>query len=312
MKYDIYFHNDFDGGASAALMTEFLKSRGEGIKNYFPIDYGEISDEKRWFSRKFKNPSVILDFLYHPAAIFWFDHHVTPFIKKDWQKKFRADKRHCWGQNYPSAYHLILDSLKKNFDFQANRHFQEITYWADIIDGARYVSAKQPIEMKEPALQINAFIKPNKQNPAVLIWLVKILGKESLAETARRPKIKKIINRLRKEMASALEFCKKNIKIFNRVAFLDLSQISILELKYVTYYFYPNLSYSLLLSKRNLLHLNVGFNPWRKKKNRINIGQLLKKYGGGGHKNVGGLEIKDHREAIKIVNQIINFLNKNG
>ncbi len=86
MKYDIYFHNDFDGRASAAVMLAFLRSRGDDIEHYIPIKYDVIP---KWIDDKFleKNklfkgkhsPAIIVDFPYHPQAAFWFDHHIRPF-----------------------------------------------------------------------------------------------------------------------------------------------------------------------------------------------------------------------------------------
>jgi nanoRNase/pAp phosphatase (c-di-AMP/oligoRNAs hydrolase) len=38
----------------------------------------------------------------------------------------------------------------------------------------------------------------------------------------------------------------------------------------------------------------------------------MKKYGGGGHKGVGGLERKSKKEIMKIAEEIIEYLNKHG
>lgn len=314
MKYDIYFHNDFDGVASAALMKEFLEKRGEGIKNYFLVDYVKISN-KSWARKKFRNPVVIVDFLYHPQAAFYFDHHQTTFLKKEWQKKFRRDRCHRFGKNYYSNYHLVVDSLEKDFNFRPSRYFRELIKWADIIDGARYDSAEQAVKLKEPALQMRDFIRHNMYKNSVLINLIKILGKQSLRQITNRSEIKSFVRNRNKNTISALKFYRKNLQIFSRIGFLDLSKEGVIFLRYVPYFLYPQLFYCLILLKqKRKFGLMVGFNPWQKIKNKIDIGEFLRRrYGGGGRTTVGGIaNIRNKKRAQRIVEEIVGFLNKNG
>src|ERR1700685_3337099 len=113
MKYDIYFHNDFDGRASAAVVLAFLRSRGDDIEHFTPVNYYLLSqwmDEKffekhKLFSGK-RNPAIIVDFLYHPKAAMWFEHHATTFKRPEWEKKFKPDTFHRLEPQYPSCCHL--------------------------------------------------------------------------------------------------------------------------------------------------------------------------------------------------------------
>jgi oligoribonuclease NrnB/cAMP/cGMP phosphodiesterase (DHH superfamily) len=122
MKYDIYFHNDFDGRAAAAIVLAFLRSRGDDIGHFTPVKYDVIPQwlDERFFEKHklFKgrrNPAIIVDFPYHPAAAFWFDHHIRPFRKNGWEGKFTPDKCRRYDDSYRSACHLALDSLSKGF-----------------------------------------------------------------------------------------------------------------------------------------------------------------------------------------------------
>jgi nanoRNase/pAp phosphatase (c-di-AMP/oligoRNAs hydrolase) len=56
--------------------------------------------------------------------------------------------------------------------------------------------------------------------------------------------------------------------------------------------------------------LGVGSNPWKRNKIKINIGLLLKKYGGGGHKWVGGLTVKPASKKDAVIREIIARLNR--
>src|SRR5581483_7562722 len=99
MKYDIYFHNDFDGRAAAAIMLAFLRSRGDDAEHFVPLGY-EMQDaylKENFFAthKLFKgkrNPPIIVDFAFHPKAAWWFDHHPTTFKREEWREKFKPSK----------------------------------------------------------------------------------------------------------------------------------------------------------------------------------------------------------------------------
>src|SRR5271170_6585603 len=191
MNYDISFHNDFDGRASAAIVLAFLRSRGDDIEHYVPIKYDIIP---QWLNEKFlekhkifrdgqrarHNPAIIVDFPFHPQAAFWFDHHIRPFRKPGWEKKFKPDESHRFAPEYRSACHLVYDSLSEGFGWKPPAHLRELVKWLDIIDFANYKSAKQTIEMKEPALQANVFIENTSDDFAMTVATIRFLAEKSL------------------------------------------------------------------------------------------------------------------------------------
>ena len=80
------------------------------------------------------------------------------------------------------------------------------------------------------------------------------------------------------------------------------------------YYLYPKMMYLVRFhpfpKKPTLFHINVGSNPWRRAENKKHIGGLLQKYGGGGHKDVGGVEINGKQNTLNAVADFVAFLNK--
>jgi oligoribonuclease NrnB/cAMP/cGMP phosphodiesterase (DHH superfamily) len=322
MKYDIYFHNDFDGRASAAVMLAFLRSRSDEIEHYVPIKYDIIPqwiDEKFFEKHKlFKgkhNPAIVVDFPFHPKAAFWFDHHVRPFRKDGWEKKFKSDKAHRFNKDYKSACGLVYDSLRKDFGWKPPAHLKDLAKWLDIVDGANYKSAKQTIDMKEPALQINNFIENNCDNFKITVMTIKFLSEKSLKDFAASPVVKKQIEKLRLGTVESLSFYRKHMEIKGRVMITDLTGDTTGDLAhYGPYYLHPKMLYNVRYhpfpGKPSLFHINVGANPWRRAENKKNIGELLQTYGGGGHKDVGGVEFEGKRNAMRVVDEIVLFLNK--
>jgi oligoribonuclease NrnB/cAMP/cGMP phosphodiesterase (DHH superfamily) len=323
MKYDIYFHNDFDGRASAAVMLAFLRSCGDQIAHFTPVNYDLT---QQWLDPNFfkkhklfkgpRNPAIIVDFIYHPAAAFWFDHHPTTFKRDDWRKKFKPDKFHQLQPHYLSNCHLTYTALKQDFGWKPEKHFVELVKWLDVIDGARYRSSKQTLELKEPALEVDAFIDETDHNKKETVAIIKLLSEKPLSTIAKMPKVQKAARTMRKSNIKGLSFYRKNMKVFDDVTLIDLSSTDIKSLRYAPYYLRPKILYGMRITRRDgLYHIGIGANPWIKgaalKKHRdVHIGELLKKYGGGGHKGAGAGEFKTMGDVQRAVAEMIPALNK--
>ena len=308
MTYDIYYHNDFDGRASAAVMLAFLRSRGDMIKNYIPVNF---DIEKQWPRMKFPRPGIVVDFVYHPQATWYFDHHLTSF------RLMKPNKVNTpnlfWDKQYPSCTSFVLDTLREKFDWKPPVHFKELAQWLDITDAARFKSAKQAVELKEPALQLMSFVdwETRGGGKPTLQWLVELMSRVRLKRVAADRRVKGTMKKIYAERDKAFAFYKNNIDIIGRVSFIDLSNIHLLDLRFTPYFLYPNLLYNVMLKKvRGDYKLSVGSNPWKRSKVKINVGLMLKRYGGGGHKAAGGLTVKPASRKDRIIRGIIAKLNK--
>lgn len=323
MKYDIYFHNDFDGRASAAVMLSFLQSRGDEIEHFVPVNYHLT---RQWLDEKFfakhalfkgrRNPAIVVDFMYHPAAAFWFDHHPTTFKKESWKKRFKPTKFHHWNPRYVSNCHLTYAALKESFGWRPPKVLKDLIPWADMIDGAQYKNPLQTIRIKEPALEIAAFVDRKDDDEREAAALIKALAQKSLREIASLKKIRTVAASVRRENLKTLEFYKKNLQVMGDATFIDLTDTKFHSLRFAPYYLKPKLMYAVRLTRKDgLYHLGIGGNPWikgaaEKRHKDAHAGEILKKYGGGGHKKAGAVEFKTRAEAEKALVEIIPQLNK--
>ena len=201
--------------------------------------------------------------------------------------------------------------LKQNFGWHPPRHFKELVAWLDVIDGARYASAKQTILMKEPAFQVDAFLESIGRNPKKSAWLIKLPAERSLREIAKIPQVAAAAKRARARAKKNLAFYRKHLAARGNVTFIDLTRHGKKMLRYAPYYLFPKIRYGIRATmKEKLYHLGVGSNPWLKKRGGVHIGKLLGRYGGGGHKNAGGCEFATRKEAARATREIIAALNK--
>jgi len=305
MVYDVYFHNDFDGHASAAVFLAYLKTKGDRAR-FFPIDHDIRS---KWKAMKFKNPAVIFDFYFHPKATFWIDHHETTFKFPEWKKKYRKTKYHQFDPKYYSCCHLVYDVLRRDFGFKPPAHFKELVKWLDVIDAARYESAQQEIEMKAPAIQIGHFID-TARGKKKLAWLVELLADRSIKKIVKDKRIQNGIESALAKRKKCLDFYKRKLQIHGRVAFIDLSKSSFHQIDVAPFYLVPDLVYSVTLKKRGKVYsFSLRVNPWRRKEAKIHLGNLLmENCGGGGHPGAAGCELKSGSDVDVLSQKLVEFL----
>jgi hypothetical protein len=318
MTYDLYFHNDFDGWASAAVMLAFFEGCGDRIGHFVPVDHDL---QPQWIKEDFftkhhlftgkRFAPVVLDFPFHPGAAFWFDHHPAAFKKEAWQKKFHEDQTHIYRPRYFSCCHMVYAMLVRNFTWHPPKYFGELIEWLDIIDGARYASAKQTLAMKEPAFTVSNFIDAQGRNPKIAEWLIRQLAAAPLHDAAKIPKVAAAGRHARKIVARNLAFYRKHLVLRGATTFIDLIGQEDKMLRFAPYYLFPKLRYGVRATmKGSFYHVGVGENPWLKNRRRIHIGRLLKKYGGGGHADAGGVEFKTKEAALRAREEIIAVLNR--
>jgi hypothetical protein len=316
MLYDIYFHNDFDGRAAAAVMLSFLRGRGDDIEHFTPIDYYLLKDylKEDFFTahKLFKgkrNPAIVLDFPFHPKAAWWFDHHSVPCRKKSWIKKFKQTKQWHHDPRFASCCGQVAAVLKKEFGWRPPKFFEETIAWGDIMDGAKYASPQQTIELKEPGIQVAVFFDRRGNDPVTWKTYTELLATQPLTAIAKRPEVQAVVRKAKKEIKTATAYIRTHLVVRDRVAYLYLPKVEFSKPRFIPQALHPEILYLVRVFKKNgLYHLSVGQNPWRSKEGHVDIGELIARYGGGGHFGVGAAESKTRKEAERAAQEIVEYL----
>ncbi len=313
---NVYFHKDFDGFAAAALflrINEESQLIGADSPNLNAVDY---SIKKTWLKTKLFQPSVVIDFLYHPKAEWWFDHHVSTFLNEKHKEKYQNSGKQYWNIKSPSCAALIKDNLQLNCSlFMSSddysrivNSFSEWIYWSDIIDNAKYENPSQVVELNHPCLQINETLIGDIED-SYICNLVIAAKKYTPAEVILLRDIKGKIDSVLKMRDNNLKVFKSGYKALSQdIVFFNYVENEIPFQRYMTYYYEPEARYSIGLYKRNgTFSISVGKNPWCEFESK-NIGEICQKFGGGGRENVGSVIIKDYTSALAIVNDIVSSL----
>ncbi|MBI4160374.1 MAG: hypothetical protein HY506_00510 [Candidatus Yanofskybacteria bacterium] len=315
MDYHLYYHDDFDGMASGAVMLNFLYGLGDRIISFNPINF--MPDlNKNWPKQKFKKPAILVDFRYHPAASWWFDHHETSFSEPAlavWKRNYRGDKQHRTDPSYKSCCSLILSHLVKNHNFRPAKHIKELAKWSDIIDGALYEYPEEIFKPKNAALKLNTYLAYALENKTRRIQLVKNLAFRKMEDIVSDGEFVDKIKMCVELTSEALKNAKRLAVLYGQVVFIDATSAPHDISHFMSYFVCPSAKYSVILEKeKHGYHLGVALNNWKKAKKHADISQIMLKYGGGGHKQVGATERKSRQELLEIAHEIIEYLNIHG
>jgi hypothetical protein len=305
----VFFHAPcFDGIVSAVLMSAFLESHDRNTRvRLHPVGY-EL--KAQWRKRRLPPRSAVVDFLYHPDADWWIDHHATTFVSKAWRRRYERKPKgsHLYDPSAPSCASVVSSYLKGvGFDTSRYRH---LVAWADTIDAAAYRQPSDAILARSAALRINQSLAAGG-GPQYAVWLVERLKRKSLSAVASMARVKTGAAAVTREMT-------KGIRAVRSVARMEPGGIVVFDVpanvtvvnRYTPYYLFPNARYSVgVIRDSHGAKLTAMRNPWRVFPSTP-IGPLLAKYGGGGHTRVGSVLLsgKNADSAPRILREVVAAL----
>jgi|FaiFalDrversion2_1042247.scaffolds.fasta_scaffold03301_2 hypothetical protein len=302
----IVFHYDFDGVCSAAILVKFFSAEVE----LEPVNY---SLKRKWLSRNMAT-SAVVDFLFHPDALWWFDHHVTTFVNDKVRRQYAPSPRHRWDTSYEACPSLILDVLAESTDVSELRSiFAEWTRWSIIIDSAKYDSPVQAVLGEEPCILINQALSES-DSPDLRRWLVsRIAAGLKPEDLAFKPQVRELWERFRRRQAAALDIMERRLRRIGSVGLCDVTDCAVPLVRYALYLFQPDLSYSVIAYNRGRgkypYHISVGRNPWKRMDSQaVNLGALALRYGGGGRESVASIQFKTASECRRALEEIARIL----
>jgi hypothetical protein len=279
---------------------------------------GALFDESEFLDTGNGNENAIVDFKYSasPKVTWWFDHHQSAFLSLEDEKNFRAGQadgsqrmRKFFNPNYISCTSWIAHIAQLDFGFDT-APLLELIKWADIVDGARYESAKAAVEMAEPAMKLTMVIE-SAADSSLVQRLIPLLTEMSLQEVLDQGFVQELLGPLMERHTAALELIRSRATVHGGVITFDISDTPMEGYnKFIPYYVFPDAIYNVGLSKSSFrTKVSVGTNPWtsRPSSELVNMAEICERYGGGGHARVGAISFPPDQEdeARKAVGEIV-------
>jgi hypothetical protein len=289
----LYFHSPcFDGAVSAAITSEYLIH----VKHYPHVQLQGVNYDLRdaWLTSELKQPAAVVDFLYHPQAEVWADHHRTAFVNPE--SRFEYEHRRSadvfYDNSTSSCAVLLWNHWRAKLPHLGER-FEETVRWADRIDSACYESVDQALAFNAPALQISLALAMYSGDgfSQHLVWLFRT---QSLEQIAARAEVHSAFTFGRQLQELGQERLEHAIRLTeNGIAVFDVNAQDVLVNRYAPFHFFPQARYSAGIIRRpNQAKLTVMRNPWLEFPSAP-LGDICAELGGGGHRRVGSIIIRD-------------------
>ena len=322
----VYHAPCFDGLISAVVARDYLEnSRGWDIANFMPVKYN-LPETWLWEPLPGRNTAIV-DFLYHPQAKFWVDHHGTTFLdekpggapskaRQDYENSRHKNSRTLiYDKTSPSGALLLWNNVKHEVsDYE---RFAEMVVWANRTDSATYENAEQGVFGDEPALRIaTALGSGTKIEAEHLRAILDALKVGTLAEVAAIPIVFDRFTKAREKNEKGLEAIRKCMRVSDDgLGIYEAEAVDGVSLpRYGPFLLHPEIRYMLsLIHGEEGSKISASRNPWGPPTNAP-LGQIFSgknmegKYRGGGHHPVGAVLIpkdlgKEH--AREIFNEIM-------
>ena len=308
----LYHDHCFDGACSASLFTRFHR---ECIGTATSFSYrglvhraGGQFDEADLLDTGTAAENAIVDFKYTPSPrlTWWFDHHLSAFLTPQDQASFEHSQtdgtgsmRKFYDPSYISCTSLIADVATARFGFDATP-LAELIHWANIVDGAKYESAKAAVEMAEPAMKLTMVIE-SSPDPTLVQKLIPLLTEVRLQQVLDQPFVQQALGPLMEHHLASIGLIEQRSSLLKGVITFDISdQPTEGYSKFIPYYLHPLGTYVVGLSKSSFrTKLSVGTNPWTPlpASELVNIAAICERYGGGGHARVGAISFPPNHET---------------
>jgi hypothetical protein len=271
--------------------------------------------EESWFNATGEN--AIVDFKYSPSprVTWWFDHHLSAFMTAEDEASFRAGQadgskslREFFDPNYMSCTGWIAHIASTKFGMDV-APLKELIYWANIVDGAKYESAKAAVEMEAPAMKLTMIIESAPESVLVQRF-IPLLTEMPLEEILDQPFVQERLGPLMERHWAGLELIRERSVCERGVITFDITdQPTEGYNKFIPYYVHPEGTYNVGLSRSSFRNkVSVGTNPWttRPAGGLANIAAICERFGGGGHARVGAISfpVDEEDEARRAAAQI--------
>jgi len=302
-KYDrIITHDDLDGVISGFFMATIFKIPVENIIFTTPNDMkaGQVYTTKR---------DIVCDLPQPKVAGLWADHHISnkPNIDSN------DDSIGVWHWFLEPSCAAVIYRMYAS-KLPCNRRFQSILKYTNKIDSGDLT----PEEVLNPStagiISITLRSGNRREDDDYRRWVIsELMRGKSFSDIANSDWAKRRFFDKRDKQKSFKDITKRRLDIREHgVAVLDVCDIpGFSDSLYEIYAEYPEVEYLISVSfygdSPEFVRMNVGMNIFKKDQKRTvpNIGDIMKRYGGGGHVNVGGIHCIDIKKYKRVVDEIV-------
>jgi oligoribonuclease NrnB/cAMP/cGMP phosphodiesterase (DHH superfamily) len=286
---------DYDGLVCAVLLFE-----AENITE--PVKWVEPHEIQKKLA-EIKNGDILANLPYDERCSMWFDHHYSNVTDKPFKGSFRIA---------PSAAGVVFEYYKGKF----KRDYTELVRETDKIDSAELSIDEVSCPEKYPHILLSMTVS-NRDMADEQYWnkLVKLMRKLDITVVMKNSEVMERCSATIEENKIYKSVLKANTVIKGQVSITDLRSYDKAPEgnRFLVYTLFPEAIVSVRIKyddsgKKNIA-VSVGHSIFNRKCN-VNVGNMLKQFGGGGHKGAGACRFPSNKANL-FIPQIISTLLEN-
>lgn len=305
--YRLVTRSDFDGLVCAALLKEL--GMLDDIKFVHPKD---MQDGKVEVTAR----DITTNLPYVPGVYLAFDHHLSETVRVA-----ERPTNHIIDPDAPSAARVVYGHFGGKARFP--RISDEMMLEVDKADSAQFTSAEilQPDGwvllnyLMDPRTGLGRFREFRVSNYQLMMDLIDACIRLSIQEILELPDVKERVDLYYAHDVAAKDQLRRCSTVHKNVVVLDLRNEETIHPtnRFMIYALYPqcNVSVHVMwgLKKQNTV-LATG-KSIIDRSSKTNVGELMLKYGGGGHLAAGTCQISNER-ADEVLKELVEAMNTDG
>lgn len=306
-KYRLVTRSDFDGLVCAALLKELNM-----IDDILFVHPKDMQDGKIQIT----NRDITTNLPYVEGVHIAFDHHLSETVRLGWQKE-----NHVIEPDSPSASRVLFNYYGGKQKF--GKKWNEILEAVDKADAAKFTREEilNPDKwvllnyLMDPRTGLGRFKEFRISNYQLMMELIDKCINLSIEEILELPDVKERVELYFKYSDQFIEQLQRCSAVHKNLVVLNLKEEETIYPgnRFMIYALFPecNISIHIIwgLQKQNTVFA-VGKSILKKSSN-TNIGELMLKYGGGGHKNAGTCQIENEK-ADEVLQKLITKITADG
>ena len=299
--------SDFDGSVCAALLLEL--GLVDEIQYIHPKD---LQDNKI----EVTPDDILANVPFVEGCGLWFDHHSSEHERLQLAGKFKGASELA-----PSAAQVIYEFYKKDKNHTAKlQQFEHLIEIVGIADSARFSRE----EILDPTGWVMlAFIADPRtglgyrrtfriSNFELMQNLPELLRTKTVEEILALPDYQERIEVYHEETSKFKDLLARHSRIEGDAILIDFQGVNEIPAgnRFLEYVLYPDQNISIRVvdgKNKEFAMISVGHSVINRS-SRVDVGSMVLKYGGGGHKQVGTCQVK-YDEIDRIVGEMLQVIN---
>ena len=258
---------------------------------------------------------VLVNVPYVEGCGLWFDHHSSEHERLNLEGKYKGSSKLA-----PSAARVAYDYYGGE---EKLPKFKELMEKVDKADSAQFtredILNPQGWEFLsficDPRTGLGYHRSYKIGNKQLMEELVDYLRTKDINEIMEIPDVKERVDRYKEQNELHRKMLEELSKVDGPVVITDLRGVSEISPgnRHLIYALYPDTNISIRLIdgfKKQFVAISVGYSILNRTSN-VDVGSLMLKYGGGGHKQVGTCQVS-YDDADRVIGEMVEVIKAQG